>query len=172
MSDWGVFWQAIGTISAIIFGSVGLYKIWQEIKNINDQNKNNNERQEKDSKLRRTEFFINQHRRLFDDEKLFKILSLVDSDSPELAVESIWDDKRKFLTFLEEISLLVYSGQIDKDVAFYMFGYYSMCVVKGINFAVGIHPSEEHWGLLYRFARDSEKFLLDNKNGPPLDISL
>ena len=70
------------------------------------------------AKLKRTEFFLDQHRRLFDDAALYSVLCLIDADKAELAKEEMWHAKRKFLTFIEEIALLVCSEQINRDVAF------------------------------------------------------
>lgn len=166
-TDWGIIWQSVGVISSIIIGASGLYKIYIELKELNKQKQKQALDDECSAQLTRTDFFLRQHRRLFDDEQLFSVLSLIDSDDIRLKHERLWDAKRKLLTFFEEIALLVYSNQINKDVAHYMFGYYVLCIVHGKNFAIGIDPSREHWGLLYRFADDSALFLEKNKDGPP-----
>lgn len=142
-----------------------------------------NEQREKDitdkeisAKLDRTEFFLDQHRRLFDNPELYEILCLIDDDDEKLKQPAMWDKKRKFLTFLEEIALLVRSNQIKEDVAFYMFGYYAIRVKEGLgegkNFSVGIDTSAAHWGLFFKFAADAESYFQRNPNDPPLDISL
>ena len=113
--------------------------------------------------LKRTEFFLNQHRRLFDDPILYEVLCLLDTDDESLKDEIMWDKKRKLLTFFEEIALLVRSGQIHEEVAFYMFGYYAGRARKGQNFCVGIDLAPEHWGLFYWFVEESTNyFKLDN----------
>lgn len=103
-------------------------------------------------------------------------MRLIDDDNAELAKPEMWDKKRKFMTFLEEIALLVRSEQIDREVAFYMFGYYATCVKKGLNeggnFTIGIDTSPEHWGLLFGFTADSEAYAQKNPSGPSLAISL
>lgn len=130
MSEWAVYWQALSAIATAIVGTWGIVKIRSELRRLNEQRENEKKDAERDAKLKRTEFFLEQHRRLFDNEELFEILCLIDDDSAELRKPDMADKKRKFLTFLEEMALLVQSEQIDKSVAYYMFGYYAICVKK------------------------------------------
>lgn len=178
MSEWAVYWQAIGIVATVGFGLVGLYKIYQELKRLNEQRSTEIEQRnieiadkERSEKLKRTEFFLDQHRRLFDNPELFEILCLIDDDNPILAKQEMWDKKRKFLTFFEEIALLVRSGQLDKNVALYMFGYYVTCA-KRENFSAGIDTSRAYWGLLHEFADDAESYLQQNTDGPPPGMTL
>lgn len=172
MQDWAVYWQALGILSAIIFGTVGLYKIYHELRRLNEQRKKDTDDREIAARLQRTEFFLSQHRRLFDDKDLYEVLCLIDEDKPRLADQDMWDKKRKLLVFFEEIALLIRSNQIDSDVAYYMFGYYSQCARIGTNFLHGIDPSKEHWGLFYEFSDAAETFLSKNNNGPSKELSL
>lgn len=167
MAEWAVYWQAIGVIAALIFGVIGLYKIYHELRRLNEQREKEQHDKETSAKLKRTEFFLDQHRRLFDDEVLYSVLCLIDADKGKLAEEDMWDAKRKFLTFIEEIALLVCSEQINKDVALNMFGYYARCARYGQNFSIGIKPSREHWSLFYWFTDEAEKFFEMFPNGPP-----
>lgn len=179
MADWGVYWTAWGTGAAILFGIFGLYKLLAELKTAKEQRTEAIQQQEKQLaehqhtlRLKRTEFFLDQHRRLFDNPELFEVLALIDGDDPALAEPEMWDKKRKLLTFLEEIALLVRSEQLDKQVAFYMFGYYAKCVIDKPNFSTGIDTSREHWGLLYEFAEQASEFLKTYTNGPPKEMAL
>lgn len=172
MQEWGVWWQAIGVTAALVFGIGGLYKIHHELKRLNEQRSKDLLDKEISAKLNRTEFFLDQHRRLFDNSELYEVTSLLDADDRKLASEDMWDKKRKFLTFIEEIALLVRSDQINKDVAYYMFGYYSRCAMRGVNFRVGIDPSAEHWGLFYDFTKNYEEYLIKHPEGPPVNLSL
>ncbi|MBC3864233.1 hypothetical protein H8K32_19190 [Undibacterium jejuense] len=172
MAEWAVYWQSAGVIATTIFGIVGLLKIYQELKRLNEQREKDISDKETAAKLKRTEFFLAQHRRLFDDKDLYSVLCLIDADSPKLAEEEMWDQKRKLLAFLEEIALLVSSNQINKDVALYMFGYYAICAQEGKNFRVGIDLSRKYWELLYRFVDDAKIYLKNNENGPPANMTL
>jgi hypothetical protein len=172
MAEWGVFWTAAGTLGTLLFGSIGLYKIYHELVRLNEQRMKDIADKEISAKLKRTEFFLSQHRRLFDDKDLYAVLCLIDADDAELAKPEMADKKRKFLTFLEEIALLENSNQIDSNVAFYMFGYYALCVRYGSNFAEDIDMSEANWGLFYSFSRRAEDFRNIHTNGPPMNMSL
>lgn len=156
---WAAFWQAVGIITAFIFGLAGVLKIWAELARANEQRLKAAEDRLRDMKLRRTEFFLNQHRRLFDDKELSKVLSLLDDDDETLADPKMWDSNRKFITFIEEISLLVSEDQINPTVAYYMFGHYALCARNGKNFNLGIEPEEMHWRMFYLFCNDAETYL-------------
>ena len=172
MAEWGTYWQAINTVLAVIVGAVGLYKIYHELKRLADQRNNELESKLTSAKLKRIEFFLNQHRRLFDNPELYSVLCLIDDDSKKLTEPGMADKKRKFLTFLEEIALLVRSEQVEPNVAYYMFGYYAICVLTGTNFADGIDTSKKYWGLLYEFAANAKVYFENNPEGPPKELSL
>jgi hypothetical protein len=164
---WAVWWQALGIISALLVGLAGVWKIVVELRRIAEQRLKESEDRITSAKLKRTEFFLAQHRRLFDDPVLYEVLCLLDEDDKLFQEKEMWDKKRKLLTFLEEIALLVRSGQIRSEVAFYMFGYYARCARSGKNFCVGINLSPEHWGLFFWFVEESKKFSDSNRHGPP-----
>lgn len=172
MQEWAVYWQALGVVATVTFGVVGLYKIYHELRRLNEQREKDISDKETAARLKRTEFFLSQHRRLFDDKDLYEVLCLIDADQPRLADEDMWDKKRKLLVFFEEIALLIRSSQIDKNVALYMFGYYSLCARNGPNFKHGINPSEEHWALFYEFSDSAKIFLNDHPNGPPKAMAM
>lgn len=71
----------------------------------------------------------------------------------------MWDSKRKFLTFIEEIALLVNSGEIRREVAMYMFGYYACCARSGSNFSVGIALDHKYWRLFFSFSDEAKIYL-------------
>ena len=168
MSEWAVFWQALGAIAAVIFGVFGLVKIYQELRRLNEQRRKELEDKEISAQLKRTEFFLSQHRRLFDNAELFEVLCLVDADDEKLIDPEIWDKKRKFLTFFEEIALLVESRQIKEHVAYYMFGYYARCAVSGKNFQVGSDLWPDYWGLLLRFVKAATDYSNVHTDSPPV----
>lgn len=172
MQDWSVYWSAAGVLSALLFGFFGLYKIYHELKQLNQQRAADAVAHERAEKLKRTEFFLDQHRRIFDDPQLYEVLCLIDSDDALLAEKSMWDKKRKLMAFFEELALLIRSRQINKQVALYMFGYYAVCAKNGPNFGEGIALSKEYWGLFFEFADEAIQYLSENRDGPPQDMSL
>lgn len=171
MAEWAACWQAVSVVAMVFFGIVGLYKIYQELRRLKEQRLKDIQDKEVAARLKRTEFFLAQHRRLFDDKDLYEVLCLIDSDDSRLADESMWDKKRKLMAFFEEIALLVRSDQINECVAFYMFGYYSYSAMYGDNFKHGINVSEEYWGLFFEFATRA-KIYSDSVSGPPPSMSL
>jgi len=166
MSEWGVMWQAASVIVTAIVAAFGIYKIWHELRRLNEQREKDAHDKETASLLKRVEFFLAQHRRLFDNEELYEVLCLVDADDVKLAAPDMADKKRKFATFIEEIALLVNTKQIDSAVAYYMFGYYARAARFGTNFAADFEFTEEHWGLLFKFAEEAGAFAEAHPHGP------
>jgi hypothetical protein len=158
LSEWLIISQIFAILLTSVIGVIGVIKIRTELLRIKDQREKEAAAIELAAKLKRTEFFLSQHRRLFDDPKLFEVLCLLDSDDWKLAEKSMWDNNRKFLTFIEEIELLVGAGQINSDVAQYMFGYYACCARNGTNFNAGINSRESYWRLFNRFCDSHEEF--------------
>lgn len=158
LSFWSLIWQAIGIVASLLLAIFGIYKIYIEISKI---------RHDKDNqkKLEQTKFFLEQHRRLYDDPTLFEILSLIDAgDTSSLKEVSIIDKKRKFLTFLEEISILHYQDLVDREISFYMFGYYAKTTKHCKDFWEHFDTNEKHWRIFYNFVSDYEKYCTANKN--------
>lgn len=158
MSEWMAFWQIAGIAVALVGGAAGVIKIHADLKRLGEQRDKEQLDRETASKLKRIEFFLSQHRRLFDDKSLYDVLCLLDDDNEKLAEKEMWDKNRKFLTFIEEISFLIGAEQINADVSYYMFGYYACQARDGKNFNVGIRSDEEHWRAFQIFCADSEKF--------------
>jgi len=159
LSDWKDIASILGTLVAVPSVLFAAYKTWQEVKRSREQRKSELEQRQREHQLKRIEFTLAQHRRLFDDPTLYSILQRLDGDPPILAEVEMWDAKRKFLTFFEEIVLLVNSGYIAKDVALYMFGYYACCAHNGNNFRIGIDYQPEYWTLFMAFAEEAEQYL-------------
>lgn len=120
-------------------------------------------------KFKRAQFFLNQHRRLFSDNDLFEILSLIDNDDRKLKEKEMWDKKRKFLVFIEELCLLVKANYVSKNAAFYMFGHYSELAHDGLNFKEGILFEKKYFGLFIEFVGAYKKI---KPKLSELDISL
>lgn len=165
MAEWAAHWQAVGIMVALITLIGGGWKIWVELKTLGSQRAS-------DSLLKRTEFFLKQHRLLFDDPILFEVLRHIDGDEAPLAEMAMWDKKRKFLTFIEEISLLSSSGFINPSIAYYMFGYYAISAKDGSNFMVGINMDRIHWQAFYDFCEKAEKYLDENRDCKKLNLNL
>ena len=166
MSEWGVMWQAASVVITAVVGAFGIYKIWKELKRLNEQREKEAADKATAALLKRVEFFLAQHRRLFDNAELYEVLCLVDADHEKLADPKMADKKRKFATFIEEIALLVNTHQINKEVAYYMFGYYAGAARFGTNFAADFDFTAEHWGLLFKFADEAGEYSVNHPDGP------
>lgn len=157
LADWKDWTSIAGTIATIIIGMIGLRKVFLEMSRLHDQKQKEIEDRDRAALLKRTEFFLGQHRRLFDTPDIYEILCLIDGvEAHKLANNDMWDKKRKFLTFFEEMALLANNNMIDTHVADYMFGYYAKTAWENEFFREGIDPGPEHWGLLFDFLKQSE----------------
>ncbi|MBY8609597.1 hypothetical protein K7N18_32775 [Burkholderia arboris] len=165
MSEWSAHWQGFGVGVALALAIGGFCKFWNEYGRIKRQ-------KIQEESLKRTEFFLSQHRRLFDDVELSWVLSKLDGDYDELKLEENWDKNRKFLTFVEEIEFLVRVNKIKADAACYMFGYYAVCARDGENFKFGIDMTRMHWGVFFDFCDRYEEYKKNNKDGPPKNMEL
>jgi hypothetical protein len=159
MSDWKDLASILGTLVAVPGVLFAAYKTWREVQRSREQRASELEQREREHQLRRAEFTLSQHRRLFDDPALSSVMKILDGDNPDLREVSMWEPKRKFLTFFEELILLVNSGYIAKETALYMFGYYATCAHKGVNFRVGIDYLPKYWSLFMGFAEEAEQYL-------------
>jgi hypothetical protein len=163
MAEWSTFWTALGVIVAIVVWFGGGARLLWELRSLRKQRERELEQADENASLKRTEFFLAQHRRLFDDKDLYEVLCYLDGDDPWLLNLEIWDKKRKFLTFIEEIALLVNSKKIDANVAFYMFGHYARRARDGVNFNEGIDASASHWWVFQKFCAESEAYAQSNE---------
>lgn len=170
MSEWAVVWQASGVFVTIVLGAFGLWKIFRELRRLNEQREKDNADSARAILLSRTQFFLDQHRRLFDNPELYEVLSLTDNDDLQLADVAMHDKKRKLLTFFEEIALLVQAKQISEEVAYYMFGYYAINARAGKNFAIGIDMQSVYWKMFFEFAEKAEGYLKNDKSSDTLQL--
>jgi len=164
-SEWAVVWQAAGIVLGLIGAAFAALKFFNELKNLRKQ-------RDAEASLKRAEFFVSQHWRLFDNVDLASVLSHLDDDNEILSQREFWDKNRKFLTFIEEIELLISSDKLDAEASYYMFGYYAICARDGTNFNIGINSSSEYWRLFHNFCNKAEKYLQENSNGPKKSLKL
>ncbi|WP_157838777.1 hypothetical protein [Achromobacter sp. DH1f] len=165
MSEWAAHWQGFGVAVGLLLAFGGAWKFWLELRRHKKQ-------KEQEEALKRTEFFLSQHRRLFDDSDLSWVLSHIDGDYSAFRDEKNWDKNRKFLTFIEEIEFLVRAEKIKSDAACYMFGHYADCARRGENFKFGIDMSRCHWAVFYEFCDRYDAYRTKYPNGPMGQVSL
>lgn len=157
MAEWSATWQSLGILITLSVAIGALIKYFCDKSTTREQ-------AEKSHKLERVKFFLDQHRRLFDDEDLKIVLQYLDGDDPRLAEEDCWEKNRKFAVFIEEVELLIRSGMLDSNACQYMFGYYASCAFKGKNFRQGMNFDEDHWLLFSEFAKNYEEFSKKSNN--------
>jgi len=109
---------------------------------------------------KRAEHFIEMKKRFKENERFREISALLENDDPKLASEP-YKNKRDYLGFFEEIALMVNSGLIKVEVAYYMFGYYAIKCWKSDNFwkiknksgkSQYINRESQYWILFKNFA--------------------
>ena len=149
----------VGTIIGVPGALFAAYKTVIELRRTREQRVIDNEQRIRETQRRRAEFTLTQHRRLFDDPVLFSVLKKLDDNHPDLATDEMWDAKRKFLTFFEELYLLMQSGLVDRNTAFYVFAYYAVFAKTCSNFNVRIEYRQEYWGLYLLFVAEAEKYM-------------
>ena len=106
LSDWKDVAAILGTLVAVPGVLFAVYKAWQEVVRIGeqrqaeiDQRDRTGKQRERELELKRVEFTLAQHRRLFDDKALCSVLQYLDGDQSLLRDPQIIESKRKFLTF-------------------------------------------------------------------------
>ena len=159
LDDWKNVITICGTligVPSVIFAS---FKTWQELKGLRRQRQAAIEQQTREQTLKRAEFTLTQHRRLFEDVVLVDVIRRLDRKDPELGDEAFAEAKRRFLTFFEELILLVNSGYVAPQTAFYMFGYYAACANRSELFRQGIAYEPRYWGLFIKFAENADHYL-------------
>ena len=108
---------------------------------------------------KRAEQFVEMRKRFKENEIFREISALLENDNPKLAFEP-YKNKRDYLGFFEEIALMVNSGLIKGEVAYYMFGYYAIKCWKSDNFwkikskngkSQYINRESQYWILFKKF---------------------
>lgn len=172
MSDWKEFVAIAATVVGVPGLLLAVFKGWRELRRSNEQRGEELQRQKKSDQLQRAEFTLTQLRRLFEDPDLLEMLPLLDIDDPKLAEFAMLNAKRKFLTFCEEVALLINSHLLSAETAYYMFGYYAVSANKGRNFCSGLAYTPEHWALFMKFAADAERFSASANGGSVENLRL
>jgi len=100
---------------------------------------------------RRAENFVQMRRRFLESELFREISNLLPGDEARLATLPI-QDRRNYIGFLEEVSLLVNSRLIRSEVAYVFFGYYVRLADESGNLWVDLDKGSPYWVMFRRFA--------------------
>jgi hypothetical protein len=105
---------------------------------------------------KRVEHFTMLRRRLKENPAFKEICDLLFSQDPRLA-EVNAQDKRDFVGLLEEVALQVNSGLIRRELAHYMFGYYTVKCAENQYFWANINADEIYWDLFRDFSAEMKR---------------
>jgi hypothetical protein len=96
--------------------------------------------------------FFKLEREFFSNESNILICKLIEDDSPNLLNVS-YEDKVKFLGFMEQIALLVNSKLLSLELASYVYGYYVLRCSSSVNFwSNDMDKGSEFWNLFFSFS--------------------
>ena len=114
----------------------------------------------KQNLLRRFEKYQELSTTWFEDKDIQDIITLLEED-PEHKLRT-WPYRKKeaFIGFYEEVALMLESKLIQKRIAYYMFGYYTIQCDKNQDFWADINKESPYWSLFRRFAAKMKK--IDN----------
>ncbi len=112
---------------------------------------------------RRAEMFFSLRGRL-KDESLSRIAELVDQvvtgegSEEEAAVRALADiplrDKRDYVGLFEEVAIFMDKGQIEPQLAHYMFGYYALLCEECLPFWNNINYDSVYWTIFHDFCAE------------------
>jgi hypothetical protein len=100
---------------------------------------------------KRSEQYAEMRKRFRESEVISKLISMLEKNDSNLA-EVSWSEKVELLGFYEDIALMVNSGLIKRDVAFYMFGYYAIRCWESEYFWDDVNRDSPYWSLFRIFA--------------------
>ena len=101
---------------------------------------------------KRAEYFNMMKNKLIENDALQNICTLLDTDDEKLK-DINFSNKKIFLSFFEEIAMMMNSKIISKEIVLYMFGYYAIKCWKSKYFWMNnIEKNGFYWLLFNEFA--------------------
>jgi hypothetical protein len=110
---------------------------------------------------KRAEIFLKKQGEYFGNKSFNEIRGLLENDAPQLK-DVGFEEKRAYLTFFEEIAVLKNSRLMNRDLAYYMFGYYATKCLESENFWSGMNKKDIFWNVFLRFATEMQTRLRSN----------
>ncbi len=133
-------------ISAIVAGVALIWAVCQALYGYSKQNR-----------LARFEKYSALSQGWSDDENIREIKSLIEKDPERKLLTLDYEKKEEYVAVFEEIALMLESGIIREQVAYYMFGYYTISCYESEDFWAGMDKDSHYWSLFFRFARKMKK---------------
>jgi hypothetical protein len=120
----------------------------------------------KNNRVKRAEHFSDMHSEMHHMLTVTKMGELLDSNSPDI-IKVDNHDRLRFLGFYEKVALMLNSGLISENVAYYMFGYYAIQCYDNAYFWQKVNKDSSFWSLFVEFAKRMKQVELKN-NVPAL----
>ncbi len=118
-------------------------------------------------KQRRAELFFSLRARLKADKLgcIAELVDLTESGDPTSATESRrrlaeipLRDKRDYVGLFEEVAVFMKKGQIEPELAHYMFGYYALLCRECKEFWSNINFAHDYWSIFHNFCHETKVF--------------
>ncbi|MEH2321425.1 DUF4760 domain-containing protein [Nostoc sp.] len=153
LDDWRNIAIIIGTFVALLTLMKGIYEYTRQLAQ------------------KRSEQYAEMRKRFRESKVIFQLIGMLETNDSNLA-EVSWSDKVELLGFYEDIALMVNSGIIKRNVAFYMFGYYAIRCWESEYFWDDVNRDSRYWSLFRDFVNEmkaieelfiEDSFLFDPK---------
>ena len=153
LDDWRNIAIIIGTFVALLTLMKGIYEYTRQLAQ------------------KRSEQYAEMRKRFRESKVISKLIGMLETNDSKLAGGS-WSEKVELLGFYKDIALMVNSGIIKRNVAFYMFGYYALRCWESEYFWNDVNRDSPYWSLFRNFVNEmkvieelfiEDSFLFDPK---------
>lgn len=121
--------------------------------------------------LRRIEYFTNLKDRFLKDAAFATLTELLETDDPKLRTIPA-RDKWRYLSFFEEVAVLLRARLIRDELACYMFGYYALLCDRSRSFWCDSFPKNEfYWLLFFDFVKRMQAVERSKKANPQVFVT-
>lgn len=110
-------------------------------------------------KEQRVQYFLEMRHRFKDNEE-FQIISDAILDETSTLTDIPHHSRADYAGFFNVIALMVESGYVSPEVAYYMFGFYAIKCSQREDFWDGLDPKSKPWAPFYDFVKKMKKLEL------------
>lgn len=143
LNDWKDVATIVAAFGGVIAAAVGLI-----------QYRRNN-------MVKRAELFFEMENRLRESSEFRQIIEYLETGSPELASVPL-RDRIHFLGVYEQVAIMVNSGLMQSELAYYMFGAYAVSAIESQHMWVNLDKNDQYWSAFRKFANQMK---LQQNNG-------
>jgi hypothetical protein len=120
----------------------------------------------KQNLLARFEKYTNLSKGWSEDKDIQEMIVLLDDDPQGKLINIHYSKKEAFVGFYEEIALMLESGLLKQQIAYYMFGYHTIRCYESKDFwTKEMDLESRYWTLFRRFAEQMKKIDEDVRAG-------